>query len=156
MSLRLRLAVWYGSLTGLAIALVCMVAYAMHSRAHYDELDAALASAAEHIAEEYLAADRPAERAAAMAGSIAPGLVMRMADADGRVLVESAGAAALPSLDALALLSGPSLPPFDPIAALAPPFAPPPPGHGAFGLAVDATGDAGVSTPSRSTARTRS
>ena len=66
MSLRLRLAIWYGSLTRLAIVLVCLVAYAMHSRAHYDELDATLASAAEHIAEESLAADEPAERAAAM------------------------------------------------------------------------------------------
>ena len=141
MSLRLRLAVWYGSLTGLAIALVCMVAYAMHSRAHYDELDTALASAAEHIAEEYVMADQPAERAAAMASTIAPGLVMRLIGRDGRVVAESAAAAVLPPLDARALVGGPSVPPFDPVAALAPPLAMSLPGHGTFGLAVDATGE---------------
>ena len=42
MSLRLRLALWYGGLTGLAIVLVSLLAYAIHSRAHYDEIDGKL------------------------------------------------------------------------------------------------------------------
>jgi two-component system, OmpR family, sensor kinase len=136
-SLRLRLAVWYGSLTGLAIALVCLVAYAMHSRAHYDEVDAALASAAGHIAEEYLRAATPAARAATMATSIAPGLVMRLLDRDGRVVAESSEAAALPPVDAAGLLAGGSRPAYDPIAAIAPAFASTPEGHGVFGVVAN-------------------
>ena len=59
MSLRLRLALWYGGLTGVAIVLVCVLAYAIHSRAHYDDLDGTLTSAAEHIVGEYVLAATP-------------------------------------------------------------------------------------------------
>ena len=54
MSLRLRLALWYGGLAGLLILLVCTYSYAVHERAHYDEADAVLATSAEHVAGELL------------------------------------------------------------------------------------------------------
>jgi hypothetical protein len=52
MTLRLRLALWYGGLTGAVVLICCLYSYAVHSRAHYDELDRMLSSAAEHVAEE--------------------------------------------------------------------------------------------------------
>jgi hypothetical protein len=64
MSIRLRLALWYGGLTGLVVALVCLCGYAIHSHAHYDDVDSALAGAVEHLAEEYAARTTAQERAA--------------------------------------------------------------------------------------------
>ena len=87
-SLRLRIALWYGGLTGLVIVLVCLLAYAIHSRAHYDDLDGTLASAAEHIADEYLLAATPAERAARMAASISVGLLTQVYGPGGEVVAE--------------------------------------------------------------------
>jgi two-component system OmpR family sensor kinase len=140
MSLRLRLALWYGGLTGVAIFLVCLLAYAMHSRARYDDLDGTLTSAAEHIADEYLLAATPADRAAEMATSISMGLVARVYAANGAIIAESSGAAIVPPIDPAEVLTHPSGPPFDSIAQLAPSFAPEAQRHGAFGLVVDASG----------------
>ena len=139
-SLRLRIALWYGGLTGLVIVLVCLLAYAIHSRAHYDDLDGTLASAAEHIADEYLLAATPAERAARMAASISVGLLTQVYGPGGEVVAESPGATELPAIDPAAVLATPSNPPFDRIARLAPPFAPESRRHGAFGLITDQNG----------------
>ncbi len=137
MSLRLRLALWYGGLTGVAIVLVCVLAYAIHSRAHYDDLDGTLTSAAEHIVGEYVLAATPADRATQMASSISLGLVVRLYGADGQVVEESPGATALPPVDTAAVLAHPSGPPYDAVARLAPAFVPEAERHGAFGLVVD-------------------
>jgi two-component system OmpR family sensor kinase len=48
MSLRLRLALWYGALTGLVVLLICSYSYAVHARAHYDQADAMLHGVAQH------------------------------------------------------------------------------------------------------------
>jgi signal transduction histidine kinase len=140
-SLRLRLALWYGGLTAVAIALVCLLAYANHSRAHYDEADGTLASAADHIANEYLLAATPAERATRMATSISAGLIVRVYGTDDAVVAESPGATELPPIDPTAILAGSPTPPFDRIGQLAPSFAPEAGRHGAFGLVV---GDGGT------------
>jgi signal transduction histidine kinase len=47
-SLRLRLALWYGALTGLVVLLICSYSYAVHARAHYDQADAILHGVAQH------------------------------------------------------------------------------------------------------------
>lgn len=52
MSMRLRLALWYGGLTGLVVLLVALLLYALQSRAHYDQLDQTLVSAAMHTSVE--------------------------------------------------------------------------------------------------------
>ncbi|MCC6175714.1 MAG: HAMP domain-containing protein, partial [Chloroflexi bacterium] len=140
MSLRLRLALWYGGLTGIAIALVCLLAYAIHSRAHYDDLDGTLTNAAEHIIDEYVLAATPADRATRMAASISLGLAVRLYGADGQILEESPGASVLPPIDPGAVLAHPSGPPYDAIAYLAPAFAPEAERHGAFGLVNDGSG----------------
>ena len=58
MSLRLRLALWYGGLTGLVVLLVGLLTYAAHTRGHYDEMDYTLYTSAEHIAQELIAIAR--------------------------------------------------------------------------------------------------
>ncbi|MCC7368770.1 MAG: HAMP domain-containing histidine kinase [Chloroflexi bacterium] len=113
----------------------------MHSRAHYDEMDAMLASAAEHIAEEYLGTATPADRAASMATSIVPDLVMRLYRTDGGLVAESPNAASVPATDPRTSLAGPSRPAFDAIAGLAPAFAWPPAGHGRFDVTADRQGN---------------
>ncbi|MDQ4075451.1 MAG: hypothetical protein M3220_04300 [Chloroflexota bacterium] len=61
MSLRLRLALWYGVLTGLIVLLAGTLAYAIHSRSQYDSLDRALEGAVEHVAGAHEAVDRAHE-----------------------------------------------------------------------------------------------
>ena len=61
-SLRLRLALWYGGLTGVVVALVCFFSYAVHSRTHYEQLDTTLRHTAAHVAEEFSAAATRAAR----------------------------------------------------------------------------------------------
>ena len=46
MSIRLRLALWYGALFGLVLLVVLLFTYAFHARSHYDDLDRALVTSA--------------------------------------------------------------------------------------------------------------
>ena len=50
MSLRLRLALWWGGLTGMVILVVGLLTYASESLALYNELDRELRSAAQRTA----------------------------------------------------------------------------------------------------------
>lgn len=52
MTLRLRLALWHGTLTSLIVAIVCGYSFAVHARAHYDEADAVVQGAAAHAMQE--------------------------------------------------------------------------------------------------------
>src|SRR5581483_4539850 len=141
MSIRLRLALWYGGLTGLVVALVCLCGYAIHSRAHYDDVDSALAGAVEHLAEEYVARTTAQERAAMFAVPVAPDMVTRALNASGEVLAATPNAAAAHSSDPRVVLAGPDVAPYDAVARLAPPtIARPPTGAGVFGLTADAEG----------------
>ena len=61
MSLRLRCAILCGLVTGGMMLLVCIYAYAVHSRLHYDELDQRLANDAKHVAHQVKSAGTSAE-----------------------------------------------------------------------------------------------
>jgi len=52
MSLRLRLGLWYGALTGLVVIMVALLTYALHTRGHYDDADNVLVGVSQHIADE--------------------------------------------------------------------------------------------------------
>ncbi len=39
MSLRWRLALWYGVLASLVVVFIALLTYALHTRGHYDDLD---------------------------------------------------------------------------------------------------------------------
>jgi hypothetical protein len=121
MSLRLRLALWYGGLTGLVIVLTSLLGYAVHSRVHYDDFDRVLAAAAEHLADEY-AATPPHDRDAVLAASVAPGLATRIYDASGQVVAESPNAGLIPTIDPTTMLAQHGAAPYDPVVALVPPL----------------------------------
>jgi signal transduction histidine kinase len=144
LSLRLRLALWYGALTGLVVLVVSAVTYAAHTRGHYDDSDRALHTASDHITEEYVAQlSGQGTGQADMVGLSLPvsaSIPLRIYDAQGRVLMESALAKALPTLNPRWILDGPPQMPFDPIAGLSPPMMAMERANGKFGLTTDANG----------------
>lgn len=133
MSLRVRLALWYGGLIGLAMLTLGLVTYGIHSRAHYDDLDRTLAGAAEHAAEEY-----QLSRSSSVV-SLTPYLVMRYYDAEGRPGEASIEELA-PTFEPSDLLARGSSAPYDALIQLSPSFTPVDPGAGAFGLVEDSGG----------------
>jgi signal transduction histidine kinase len=116
------------------------VVYVVHTRAHYDDLDRLLASAARHLSEEYAAASTPGERAQIVARDVSAGVGVRLYGPEGRMLDGSPDAAAAPEVNPRAVLAGSSEPPFDPVAGLAPPFIEVRTAGGEFGV-VDASGN---------------
>ena len=141
MPLRLRLALWYGGLAGLVDVLVSLFAYAVHSRAHYDDVDRRLVAAAEHVAEEFAAASTPHERIALFAVPVAPDVAARVYDADGQIVATGPNAVLAPPFDPRAVLVSPAGPAFGFLVGLAPRIAPVGSEHGVFGLASAPDGD---------------
>jgi two-component system, OmpR family, sensor kinase len=137
MSLRLRLGLWYGALTGAVVLMVSALTYANHTHALYTHLDEALLAAAHAVA----AADaRPPGH-----GQPSPHISIRLHGAAGGAVTTLAGAVASgtdtgPSVDPRAVLAHPAGPPYDPLVEIGSPLGAVPPGRGAFGLASDSAG----------------
>lgn len=141
MTLRLRLALWYGGMTGAVVILVCLYSYAVHSRAHYDELDRMLHRSAEHVAEE-LAVVAPGEYGEVLSASQYLGTATRLFDAGGSLTLASPNAASLPPIGPRELATaGSSARPYPGIARLAPSLHENDSMTGVFGLLVDGRGD---------------
>jgi two-component system OmpR family sensor kinase len=138
-SLRLRLGVWYGALTGVAVMLVCVYGYAVHSRAHYDELDFMLRNVADHVGREVDQAGTPAEQHEVLSASLLLEAEVQLYDAAGDMVAAAPGVAT-PTIDPLAVLRGPRRPAYSRLAALAPALRRPEPGRGAYGVLRDETG----------------
>ncbi len=136
MSLRLRLALWYGGLTGLIILLVCVLVYSLHTRAHYDDVDYVLQSAGDHILQEYLAGALNQGANRDLSAGVAPGLVIRFYGPAGQVVAESSSAQSAPVIDPLVMSKQPSEPAYDPVAGLAPAFVAMGPAGGVFRVAT--------------------
>jgi len=134
-SLRLRLALWYGGLAALVMLLAGVVVYAWHGRGEYEELDRSLIAAARHVAEAHGDPATAHELAEMVAAPLGPNLVLRLHTRDHGVLETGPSAALAPAVDPAALLGQPGAPPFDPIVGLAPAWLGVDPGRGAFGLA---------------------
>lgn len=141
MSLRLRLALLYGGLTGVLVFLVCLYCFAIYSRTYYDELDATIRRSAEHIAAELAAARTPRAREETLAASLLLGAGARVYGADGALLQQSAHGAPVPALDPRRVLAAGNEPSYPPIAALAPSLHPLAPGAGAYAVLGDAGGE---------------
>jgi len=140
LSLRLRLALWYGGLTGLVVLVVSIFTYAAHTRGHYDDADHALHTNTDHIIEEYVAQITGPDRTTGVSLPVSESIPLRIYDAEGRVLTESPLARLLPPLNPRTILdSSPQLP-FDPVAGLSPPMMPMERAEGKFGLTRDAAG----------------
>ena len=132
MSLRLRLGLGYGALTSLAVAVVCAYGYAVHSRTHYDELDAVLVSTADHVAEEFAAAPTRQEQSRVLEASRALGTETWVVGTDGAVLQQAPTRGALPQIVPTGLLGTRQPPPY--------------PWLGNFAPALHGMAPAGVST----------
>ncbi|MDP1857989.1 MAG: HAMP domain-containing sensor histidine kinase [Gemmatimonadaceae bacterium] len=96
-SLRLRLALWYGGLTGGMVIATCAFSYAVHARTHYDDADAMLARAAQHVALEVGRAPDSTAWAHVLEASRLLGTPIRIFDRLGNVRAESADAATIPA-----------------------------------------------------------
>ena len=134
MSIRLRLALWYGGLTGVVVVLTCIIVYTLHTRAHYDDVDRVLIATARHTGEEYTAARTEQERVQSLSAPMSLGQVVQVYDEGGRLLDASPNANHLRGVAPRAMLEDPQEQPYDALAALAPPLVPVEPGSGALGL----------------------
>jgi two-component system, OmpR family, sensor kinase len=134
-SIRLRLALWYGLLTGTVVLLVGAITYSIHTRAHYDDTDRSLVDSATHVLAEYRTAGTPEEATAAINLPVSASIAIRVDDAAGRLIAGSAGASLAPMVDPAAVLRRGSQPAYDALAGLAPALLPVPPDAGTFALA---------------------
>jgi two-component system, OmpR family, sensor kinase len=132
MSLRVRLALWYGGLTVCVVLVMSIMTYAVHSRAHYDDLDHALLSSAQHIAGKE---DIPATTEALTSELSEPfvaDVTVQLYSSDGRVL---AAVGPAPLIDPEQVLSGAEARPLSPLIRFAPAFRSLDVGDGAYGIA---------------------
>ena len=134
MPLRLRLALWYGGLTGLVVLLVTGLTYALHTRAHYDDLDRLLVAALDHVAAEAQPGATADQLARLLEDPVAPDVVIRVYDADGRIVQAPPNAALAPAIDPRSVVAQPVAHSFDAVVGLAPPLIDIQPGRGSFGL----------------------
>jgi signal transduction histidine kinase len=133
MSIRLRLALWYGLLFTLVLFLVAVFSYAIHERGQYDDIDRVLVVSVQHAASEattttngpHLVQERSSLE-----------IALRLYSSSGVLLESTSDTNGLPSLDPRQVLRDPAGPAFDPVAQLAPPLVAQVPilSGGAFGL----------------------
>ncbi len=138
MSLRLRLALWYGGLTTAVVVLACAYSYAVHSRTHYDELDGVLHAIADHVAEELEKSSTVEDRVGILNASRLLGAVVRIHDARGSLQAESSRAVEAPRVDPFEVRAVPRVRPYPWIGVLAPGLHNEASAPGAFGLVKDA------------------
>ena len=138
-SLRLRLALWYGGLTGAVVVLACFFSYAVHGRTHFDQLDTTLRHTAAHVAQEFIAAPTSAARDSVLDVSSRLGATV-WTYGGARAMVGRADAIGpVPEVDADSVLRAPSRPAYPVAGRLAPSFeSSPPEPTGTFSVAVDA------------------
>ena len=103
MSLRLRLATWYGTITGTVVLIVCVYSYLVHSRTHYDEVDLMLGGSASHIAPELDEAVTAEARQSILNAAHSLGAWAQIYDSRGAVVQESSGVGAVPVFDPASL-----------------------------------------------------
>ena len=137
MSIRFRLARWYGAFLAMILVVFGLLSYAWHTRGHYDDLDRALLTTADHHAAE--AARTPAALHLAEDG-VGFDIALRLYDAQGRLLESSPQSNQLPPVDPRTILAQPSAPAYGRLVGWVPLLAPPavvPAGSG-FGVVADA------------------
>ncbi|MHB1131034.1 MAG: sensor histidine kinase [Chloroflexota bacterium] len=140
MSLRLRLALWYGALTWLVVLTVGLMTYATHSRGHFDDMDRLLRGTAQHVADEATNAVTLSDLTSVFSTPVEPDLVTRVYDVQGRVLAASSNTSSAPAIAPRDILGQPPAPPYDPLVGLAPDPVAVKPGPGTFGLISESGG----------------
>ncbi len=139
-SLRLRLALWCGGIICGAVMVVALYGYAVHSRAHYDELDALLRNATEHVAGELDRSVGLDDRAHVLAAARGLGVGVALYDSLGNPLgpaapTGSASAGDAPAVNPVRVIASPPRAPYGPLTALAPTARRAVSSRGVFGLA---------------------
>ncbi|MBA3533330.1 MAG: HAMP domain-containing histidine kinase [Ardenticatenales bacterium] len=140
MSLRLRLALWYSTLTGFIILTLGLVGYAVHSRTQYDTLDHALEGAVAHVAAAHLVAATSHEPDIMLAPPILPHVGVRVYDLAGTLNASSPNSVLAPELDPATLLTQLNPPPYDALVGLVPSMTVPGMDQGTFALATTPEG----------------
>lgn len=141
MSIRLRLALWYGALTGLVLIIASLAMYAMHTRALYDDLDSVLERVASHLVGQIRLTDTPEEVDRLFQIPISPDLVGRLYTAEGVITAATVNAPTAPNVDPAIALSSQSHDVFDPIVSLAPHLVDVHDSSGSFGVTTDENGE---------------
>ena len=134
MSIRLRLALYYGALFAVILLLVLLLGYAIHARGEYDGLDRTLLVSSDHAAAE---AGSGGGGPHLVQGKNGLELALRLFSADGVIQESTLGTETLPSVDPRTVLRSPAGPAFDVVTQFVPPvLASPatPDTGGAFGL----------------------
>lgn len=98
-SLRLRLALWYGALTGGMVVVTCVYSYAVHARTHYDDADTMLRRVATHVTLELARAPDAGARAHVIEASRLLGTPIRIFPERGRMAIESSDSIRFPNFD---------------------------------------------------------
>src|SRR5215472_3529680 len=118
MSIRLRLALCYGTLFAVIIPLLTFLSYAIHARGQYDDLDRTLIVSAEHAAE----AVTSTTRSHLIQGEGGFDIAFRLYSAAGVLQEQTLGTESLPAIDPRVVLEAPAGAAFDTIASLVPPL----------------------------------
>jgi Signal transduction histidine kinase len=119
MSIRLRVALFYGALFAGILFLVLLFHYAIHARSQYDDIDRTLIVSVEHAVQEAKAMDG---RPHLTGGKYGFEIDYRFYRSDGTVIAQTSGAETLPAADPARIIRQPSGPAFDGIAAMVPSF----------------------------------
>ena len=139
MALGLRLALWYGALTVAVVMLIGLSTYAIHSRAHYEDLDQMLVGAAQHANSETMGSLPASQLDQVLAVPASPEVSTLVYGPDG-ILARSPNGSGVPHLNPATVMRQPSGPAFGPLVGLAPAFISIQASPGAFGIALDANG----------------
>ncbi|MEA3246746.1 MAG: HAMP domain-containing sensor histidine kinase, partial [Gemmatimonadota bacterium] len=104
MTIRWRLALWYGALAAAVVATVCAYSFYVFRNSQEEELDAMLASTVEHVADELTSAVGASARQRVLDASLQLGAATRLYDDAGALLAASASAPGIPPVRPLAVL----------------------------------------------------
>jgi signal transduction histidine kinase len=119
MSIRLRLALCYGTLFAVILPLVSVLSYAIHARGQYDDLDRTLIVSAEHAASE---AETSTTGPYLIQGEGGFEIALRLYSRTFTLQEKTPGSELLPSIDPRVLLRTPAGPAFDALTGLIPPL----------------------------------
>ncbi len=96
MTIRWRLALWYGALAAAVVGTVCAYSFYVFRQSQEEELDAMLASTVEHVADELASAVSDSQRQRILDASLQLGAATRLYDEQGELLASSASVPGVP------------------------------------------------------------
>jgi two-component system, OmpR family, sensor kinase len=140
-TLRLRLALIWATLTAAVVLAAGVFVYAAESLSLYNTLDREVHRAVLDLSRRWEPDDPVPELAAILADTHAPGLTLRAYDQAGAPLAELPNAGIGPSITPRAVLEQPVPFAYDPVVRWLPPYVTVDARPGAFGLTTDSSGD---------------